>query len=512
MPRERQAAAPANKLDTYRAKRDESRTPEPMGKVAPATARKSAAPKRATAEKVARRFVIQEHHASSLHWDFRLERDGVLVSWAVPKGLPMDKATNHLAVHVEDHPLEYGDFAGTIPESEYGGGVVTIWDKGTYEEEKWSDREVMVVLRGKRAKGRYVLFATNGKNWMIHRMDEAPPGWEPLPGFVPPMLAVAGTLPAESDGWAYEFKWDGARAIAYVEGGRARFLSRNANDMTASFPELRPLGESLGARQVILDGEIVAFDDEGRPRFQLLQPRLHVGVPEADGDGRRPARRRPSRAGTSSRPVVYVIFDVLHLDGSSRLEEPYSKRRKLLESLKLSKGANWTIGPSFPGPGSDVLAASLDKGLEGVVAKRTDSRYQPGRRSPAWRKVKNFLTQEVVLGGYTPGEGKRSGSIGSLLLGIPTDEGGLEYVGQVGTGFSEEILRDLGREFSERVRDRSPFSTKVPPNYAKKATWLEPDLVGEVAFSEWTTDRRLRQPAWRGLRTDKSPGEVVRES
>ncbi len=207
-----------------------------------------------------------------------------------------------------------------------------------------------------------------------------------------------------------------------------------------------------------------------------------------------------------------MVFDVLHLDGSPRLDEPYSKRRKLLESLKLSKGANWTIGPSLPGPGSDVLAASLERGLEGVVAKRTDSRYQPGRRSPAWRKVKNFRTQEVVVGGYTPGEGKRSGSIGSLLLGIPTEEGGLDYVGQVGTGFSEEILRDLGRTFAERVRDRSPFSTKVPPNYAKKATWLEPDLVGEVAFSEWTNDGRLRQPAWRGLRADKSPAEVVRES
>jgi bifunctional non-homologous end joining protein LigD len=483
-----------------------------MGKPpSPPQARQRSRPDRAAAAPAPRHFVIQEHHASSLHWDFRLERDGVLVSWAVPKGLPMDKATNHLAVHVEDHPLEYGDFSGTIPEGEYGGGVVTIWDKGTYEEEKWSDREVMVVLQGKRAKGRYVLFATKGKNWMIHRMDEAPPGWEPLPGLVPPMLAVAGSLPSEPHGWAYEFKWDGVRAIAYVEGGRPRFLSRNGNDLTGAFPELRPLGEALGARQVILDGEIVAFDEEGRPRFQLLQPRLHAAVPEADGDGRRPGRRRSARSGAPSRPAVYVVFDVLHLDGSSHLDEPYSVRRRLLESLEISKGANWTIGPSFPGPGGDVLAASLERGLEGVVAKRTDSRYQPGRRSPAWRKVKNFRTQEVVVGGYTAGEGKRSGTIGSLLLGLPSDGGGLDYVGQVGTGFSEEILRDLGRIFAERVCDRSPFSTKVPANYAKKATWLEPDLVGEVAFSEWTTDGRLRQPAWRGLRTDKSAAEVVRE-
>ncbi len=203
-----------------------------MGKAA---ARKNAGRKGTSVGK-ARRFVIQEHHASSLHWDFRLERDGVLVSWAVPKGLPMDKATNHLAVHVEDHPLEYGNFSGTIPQGEYGGGAVTIWDKGTYEEEKWSDREVMVVLHGKRAKGRYVLFATKGKNWMIHRMDEAPPGWEPLPELLPPMLAIAGALPTEAKGWAYEFKWDGVRAIAYVEGGRARFLSRNGNDLTGVLP------------------------------------------------------------------------------------------------------------------------------------------------------------------------------------------------------------------------------------------------------------------------------------
>ena len=495
-----------SKLDTYRAKRHASRTPEPMGTSETPPAAKST-DRQAPPARQRRRFVIQEHHASSLHWDFRLERDGVLVSWALPKGMPMDPATNHLAVHVEDHPLEYLGFEGSIPQGEYGAGSVTIWDRGTYDEEKWTDREVKVVLHGRRVKGRYVLFATRGHNWMIHRMDDAPSGWEPLPDLIPPMLAVPGPLP-DDDGWAFEFKWDGVRAIAYVEGGRGRFLSRNGNELTASFPELRPLAEALGARQAVLDGEIVVFDSDGDPSFQLLQSRLHT----VDGEARkrRPTRGRPATGAPF--PVVYVLFDVLHLDGVSRLAAPYAERHKLLESLKLDKGANWTVSPSFPGPGADVLAASRQQKLEGVVAKRLDSIYEPGKRSPAWRKTKNFKTQEVIIGGYTAGEGRRAGSIGSLLLGIPSDEGGLEYVGQVGTGFSEEALRELRQELGSRILEASPFANKVPTNYARKATWVRPDLVGEVSFGEWTAEGRLRQPSWRGLRTDKSPAEVVRES
>ena len=222
------------------------------------------------------KFVIQEHHARALHWDFRLERDGVLVSWAIPKGIPTDPATNHLAVHVEDHPLEYGGFHGEIPKGEYGGGTVSIWDRGTYETEKWNDREVMVVLHGRRAKGRYVLFATSGKNWMIHRMDPPATGFEPMPKNVKPMLALAGRLPAESQDWAVEFKWDGVRAVVFVDGGRVRASSRNEKDLTESFPELRAVGEFLGSRSAILDGEIVAFDEGGRPDFGRLQQRLHL--------------------------------------------------------------------------------------------------------------------------------------------------------------------------------------------------------------------------------------------
>ena len=247
-------------LSPYRAKRDPSKTPEPMGSRSPRAARgKKGTPPI---------FVIQEHHARSLHWDFRFEHEGVLVSWALPKGLPETPTSNHLAVHTEDHPLEYAGFSGDIPEGEYGGGHVSLWDSGTYELEKWRQDEIMVVLHGTRASGRYVLFSTHGKNWMIHRMDPPPAGYEPMPQGIRPMLAQPGDLPNSDEDWAYEFKWDGVRALMYVEGGRVRAIGRNGTDLTPSFPELRDVGDFLGARPVVLDGEVVSFDAEGRPSFR----------------------------------------------------------------------------------------------------------------------------------------------------------------------------------------------------------------------------------------------------
>ncbi len=483
----------SGRLDTYRRKRAAARTPEPMGEDEPEASSRPAQPRPKKP-----RFVVQEHRARSLHWDFRLERDGVLVSWAVPKGIPLDRKTNHLAVHVEDHPLDYASFRGRIPEGDYGAGEVHLWDRGTYDEEKWSEQEVIVLLHGKRAKGRYVLFRTGGKNWMIHRIDDPPPGYELPPKGLRPMLAAAGELPRSDEGWSYEFKWDGMRAITYVDGGRIRVTSRNGNDLSQAFPELRALGEALGSTAVVLDGEIVAFDDTGRPSFQVLQPRIH-----ASGDAR--ARRL-----AGEKPVSYVIFDLVYRDGVSLLGAPYLKRREALESLGL-QGPNWTVSPRFTGPGSDVLDASREQGLEGVVAKRDDSSYLPGKRSPAWTKVKNLLTEEVVVGGFTSGEGRRKGRIGSLILGMP-DAGGLRYVGQVGTGFDEDALAALGRFLASHVRSDSPFTGKVAQPYERKATWVEPVLVGEVSFSEWTRDGRLRQPSWRGVRHDKSAGEVARES
>jgi bifunctional non-homologous end joining protein LigD len=444
------------------------------------------------------RFVIQEHHARALHWDFRLERDDVMASWALPKGLPLDPGRNHLAVPTEDHPLEYGSFSGQIPRGEYGAGSVSIWDAGTYELQKWSDREVMVVLHGDRASGRYVLFRTGDRSWMIHRMDPAPSGWAPVPDLIQPMLCTAGDVPSDRRGWVCEFKWDGVRAVGYVDGGRIRLRSRNDLDITRSYPELHALGRALGSRQAVLDGEVVVFDDSGAPSFGLLQQRMHV------------ANEAASRRLAASLPITYLIFDLLHLDGQSTMQLAYLERRRLLESLEL-KSENWIVPPTFSQPPSQILESAAQSGFEGIVCKRSDSIYTPGRRSDAWIKVKSLLTQEVVVGGFTPGKGSRAGAIGALVVGIPGPDG-LSYVGKVGSGFSELALVDLGRRFRTLTRKTTPFSGPVPKNQLEGAVWVRPVLVGEVRFNGWTAQGRLRQPSWRGLRTDKAPGDVRAES
>jgi bifunctional non-homologous end joining protein LigD len=479
-------------LSTYRAMRDAKRTPEPMGATAKRGRRSS------KAEPI---FVIQEHHARALHWDFRLERDGVLASWALPKGLPVDPKQNNLAVHVEDHPFDYKDFEGEIPKGEYGAGTVRIWDHGTYETEKWRDDEVIVVLHGDRADGRFVLFRTKAgddKNWMIHRMGEAPADFEPMPSTLSPMLATAGGLPRERKEWALEFKWDGVRALVFVEGGRVRALSRNGGDLLTAFPELRQLGSFLGSTTAILDGELVCFDEEGRPSFGLLQRRLHVASP--------PVAQRRAR----EHPASFLAFDVLYLLGHSTTHLDYDERRALLESLEL-KGDTFATPPAYTDVGAeDLQRVSVERGLEGLVAKRRSSTYLPGQRTSQWIKVKNVRTQEVVLGGWTEGKGSRASSLGALLLGVPGD-GGLTYVGKVGTGFTDVALEDLLAELRPLVADASPFTGKLPAADARGARYVRPELVGEVQFSEWTGDGHLRHPTWRGLRPDKRPGEVARE-
>ncbi len=477
-----------DKLSTYRGKRSAARTPEPVPDEVPVPRGNDDT------------FVIQEHHARALHWDFRLEREGVLVSWAIPKGIPLDPKTNRLAVQTEDHPLEYATFADEIPAGEYGGGVVTIWDRGTYVCEKWSDREVMVVLAGQRARGRYVLFRTKDKNWMIHRMDPPPDDWGALPELVRPMLASTGALPStgKDAGFAYEMKWDGVRAVVYVDGGRVRAMTRNDRDVSPSYPELRELGAALGSTQVVLDGEIVALDEAtGRVSFGALQRRMHV----------QDVARVRRLAGQV--PVTYVVFDVLHLDGRDTLDLPYTQRRDLLDGLAL-RGPHWTVPPYFTGDGADVLAASQEQGLEGVVAKRLDSGYEPGRRSRSWIKIKNSRTQEVVIGGWRPGKGHRESTVGSLLMGVPGPEG-LAFVGHVGTGFTDEVLADLTRRVRALERKTSPFVGDLPAAVRKEARWTTPTLVGEAQFGEWTRDGRLRHPTWRGLRPDKRADEVSRE-
>jgi bifunctional non-homologous end joining protein LigD len=480
---------PREKLRSYRDKRDFSKTDEPAGAA-------TAAPPEA-----APRFVVQEHHATRLHWDLRLEHDGVLASWAIPNGIPPDPSENRLAVHTEDHPLEYLEFEGDIPKGEYGAGMMRIWDRGTYELHKWEPRKVEVTFHGERLTGRYGLFPIgrdgDAKNdWMIHRMD--PPAdrdRQPMPERIVPMLARAGALPASEQGWAFEVKWDGVRAIAYAQPGRLRLESRNLNEITAAYPEVRGLLGDLGMHEAVLDGEIVAFDDGGRPSFERLQRRMHVTSPAS-------VRRL-----AASTPVVYAIFDLLYLDGHSLIDLPYSERRASLESLRLG-GRAWRVPAAHPTGGARLLEATGAQGLEGVVAKRTDSRYEPGRRSGAWVKVKHTHRQELVIGGWLPGEGRRAERIGALLMGYYED-GSFAYAGRVGTGFTDKVLDDLRRRLRPLRRDTTPFSRA--PKLPKESVFVEPCLVAEIEFRDWTAERVMRAPSYKGLRLDKSPREVAIE-
>jgi bifunctional non-homologous end joining protein LigD len=476
-------------LDAYRGKRNAGRTPEPMPEPPQPGAPGAAAPG-ADRDRV---FVVQEHHARRLHWDFRLERDGVLVSWAVPKGVPDDPAVNHFAVHTEDHPMEYASFAGRIPAGEYGAGTVTIWDRGTFDVVKWTETEVKVILHGRRLTGGYTLFRTRGNDWMIHRERQ------PMPGILPPMLARSEPdLPPDDGTWALEMKWDGVRALAYCEGSRVRLVSRTGEDITAAYPELRGLAAAVGRRDALLDGEVVALAESGWPDFEALQNRMHVRDPAL-------ARRL-----VAAYPVTYLAFDLLYLDGRPLLDLPYAQRRAPLEDLQLN-GPSWQTPPSFTGePGASVQAVSREHGLEGVVAKRLDSRYEPGKRTGAWRKVKNLRRQEAVIGGWRPGKGNRSGQIGSLLVGVQED-GGLAYAGHVGTGFTDRALRDLTQRLAPLQRATSPFATPLPADHARDAVWAEPVLVAEIAFTGWTHAGRMRAPSYQGLRADKDPAEVIRE-
>lgn len=321
---------------------------------------------------------------------------------------------------------------------------------------------------------------------------------EPLPELIRPMLATAGELPgaAVEDDWAFEMKWDGVRAVVYVHRDRIVVRTRNDRDVTATYPELVGLAGALGRAGGVLDGELVALDASGRPSFGELQARMHV--------------QRPTAALQERVPVSLLCFDLLHHRGRSLLARPYEQRRAALLDLGLD-GAHWAVPPAFEGDAQAALEASQTQGLEGVIAKRRQSTYQPGRRSRDWVKVKHVRMQEVVVGGWRPGEGRRAGGVGSLLLGVPDASGRLVYAGHVGTGFTERMLDDLARQLEPLARATPPFADDVPRAHARDARWVTPRLVGEVAFTEWTRDGRLRHPTWRGLRVDKTPADVVRE-
>jgi len=495
-------APPVDRLTTYRSKRDPARTPEPV----------PAAPPAATGDTPA--FVIQEHHARRLHWDFRLERDGVLVSWAVPKGPPITPDENRLAIQTEDHPLEYGAFAGTIPTGEYGAGAVSIWDAGTYELEKWREgKEVIAVLHGRPDGGlggvprRYALIHTRGmgegNTWLLHLMNDQPGGDVNPPPAVPalaglprPMLATAGTLGAlGGDDWVFEMKWDGVRAIVGVGGGAVVVMSRNGNDVTATYPELQELAGRIVGDAGVFDGEIVAVNPAGRPDFGLLQTRMKA----TGADVARLAR---------TTPVQLMLFDVLSLTVGGVTRElqgtPYRQRRLLLDSA-VEPGGHVHIPEAHEGSVEEAVEASLELGLEGVIAKRRDGRYLPGRRSGGWVKIKHARTQEVVVIGWRRADHGRSG-ISSLLAAV-NDGGELRYVGRVGSGFAEADLRDAVARLRplERV---TPPAPDVPAADHRDAVWVEPKLVGEVSYAERTAGGRLRHAVWRGWRPDKDAAEV----
>ncbi len=488
-----------DRLTVYRSRRDASKTPEPVPDHTPSTTN-------------GRSFVIQRHAARRLHYDFRLEHDGVLVSWSLPKGVPTDTKQNHLAVQTEDHPLDYAAFEGDIPAGEYGAGHVDIWDSGVYDLHKWRDGEEVIVTLHPSVHGglggapvKVALIHTRSsvrggsadeKNWLIHRMRTDAPHKA-----YSPMLATLGTqrqLEADGDRWVFEDKWDGIRALAYVQQeGVVRLVTRNGHDVTAQYPELTAIGDAVRS-PAVLDGEIVALHS-GRPDFGLLQQRMNL---QNESEISRAAARVPVR---------YYALDVLELDGHEVTGEQYEVRRAALEHVVIDRHRGVLQVPdTVAGPIEKAMEQSRANGLEGIVAKDRTSTYASGRRSSAWIKVKHHATQEVVVGGWKPGEGRRADGVGSLLLGIP-DGTGLAYVGKVGTGFGDTELAEIGKRLRELEADSSPFS-HLPSADARGVRWVTPVLVGEVEFAEWTRGGRLRQPSWRGWRPDKDPADVVRES
>ena len=532
-------------LDEYEKKRDFGRTPEPSPREAPAV-------------QGALRFVVQKHAASRLHYDFRLELDGALKSWAVPRGPALDPSEKRLAVMVEDHPLDYGSFEGVIPRGEYGAGQVIVWDNGTYspdEEGKLSfdnrpeaeERlrrglaagKLSVFLRGQKLKGSWTLVKTRRaeNEWLlIKHQDQAAdptrdilkedrsvlcgltvedlkagrlpsptrrsaspsalPGARPAPAppTLEPMMASLTDKPFSHSAWLFEPKLDGIRAIALVREGAVKLLSRRGLDASRQYPSLAEVLARQPERDMVLDGEIVALDDEARPSFQRLQQRLNL------------TRAADIRRAEAQVPVLYYVFDLLHLQGHDLRNVPLEQRKALLASV-LVPSEQVRLLEHFEEHGEAAYEAAVAHGLEGVVAKHRDSIYESGRRSRNWLKVKAVLSDDFVVAGYTQGQGGRAATFGALVLGEHDDAGQLRYVCNVGSGFDDRTLADLLRRLQALRTDDSPFLE--PPPLKPPPVWVRPDLVAEVKFAQRTHDGALRAPVFLRLREDKPPGQVV---
>ncbi len=538
-------------LETYQRKRDFRATPEPAGTVA-----RSGGPPPS-----GRRFVVQRHRASRLHYDFRLEIDGVLLSWAVPKGPSLDPAARRMAVHVEDHPLDYYDFEGVIPAGQYGSGDVIVWDWGTFEPEETADPgaavrkgELKLRLEGEKLRGRFTLVRIRSDDptkddWLlIHKRDDAAAsGWDaeeyprsvksgrtndevrqglpalwdprapageaaidltgaaegPMPDFIPPMRATAVTGVFSDVDWLFELKLDGYRVEAVVRDGTVKLWTRNGQDAARYFPDLAEAPPSwIDARTAIVDGEVVALDEGGRPDFSRLQDRTGMrGLATKRGERRSSA----GAASTDGAPLVYYLFDLLYLDGRSLLAVPLVERKRLLRSVLRDHPAVRYLS-HIEEDGESFHGVARDRGLEGIVAKARRSRYEPDRRTRTWLKLKIRQEQELVVCGYEPGQGTHA-DLGSLIVGV-YDGDDLVFAGHVGSGMDARTRRELVRRLGELRVDRAPFHEPPP---VRNARWVEPRIVIRAEFAEWTRDDLLRQASYKGEEIGRDPRTVVRE-
>lgn len=468
-----------DKLKDYNRKRDFSKTKEPSGKLTPKKGKKLI-------------FVVQEHHASHLHYDFRLELEGVLKSWAVPKGPSMDPADKRLAVMTEDHPYEYAKFEGKIPKGEYGGGEVIIWDTGTWEPMDadpvgaLAKGRLEFSLKGKRLSGKFLLVRTS-KNWLLmkrHDEKEKVIKGDPWPGFIKPQLPRLVTDPPDGKNWVHEMKFDGYRMQALLKNGVGNLFSRNGLDWSNNFPFILEELNSLKLQNAIIDGEVVALDEEGRSVFQRLQNSLKA---------------------KDDRNLRYHVFDILYLDGKDLRPLPLLERKAILEKL-LKKTKHVLFSEHIFEAGDSFYKVSCQHKLEGMVSKQADAPYVSGR-GDTWVKTKCGARQEFVIGGWTDPRGSRTG-IGALLLGVYKGND-LTYAGRVGTGMDTRTLRELKRILGALEVDESPFDKKSPRG--SDIHWVKPEQVCEVAFSEWTSDEILRTPVFKGLRVDKPAKQILRE-